>query len=252
MDMRLGLRRPDVAGETSWDFFAPEGGEDRPLIVFIHGGGWISGDRTMYRDEAPWWVEQGFACACIDYRLAPLYRFPHPIASVQMFFAYARTDEFAAQAGMKPRQVLAMGNSAGGHLALMSALAPNVLGQDQPAVRCDAAVALCPITDLRSPEADGFDMSVSYIEELMGGPLPGKDAELAAASPILYAAEPGAPVLMICGDSDVIVPHEQTLRMHEALPGSRAQVLAGEGHTFSYPGWIKIRQEALAFFQELA
>lgn len=252
MDMRLGLRRPDVAGESTWDFFAPEGGEDRPLIVFIHGGGWISGDRTMYRDEAPWWVEQGFACACIDYRLAPLYRFPHPIASVQKFFAYAQSDEFAAQAGMKPSRVLAMGNSAGGHLALMAALAPTVLGQDEIAMRCDAAAAICPITDLRTPEADGFDMSVSYIEELMGGLLEGKEAELEAASPISYAHEPGGPVLMICGDNDVIVPHEQTLRMNLALSSSRAIVLPGEGHTFSYPGWMRIREEALAFFREQA
>ena len=113
---------PVEGGELGFDFFRPEGEGPFPLVVFLHGGGWISGDRTMYRDEAIWLAPQGFACACINYRLAPLYPFPVPVADCQAFVRFARTNHETL--AIDPNQITAMGNSAGGHLALMLGLCP--------------------------------------------------------------------------------------------------------------------------------
>ncbi len=248
MQVWLGLKYADSVGPLGWDLFAPDGGGPWPLVVFIHGGGWISGDRTMYRDEAAWWVDEGFAAACIDYRLAPLYPWPHPAASVQAFFRQSRESGFPGFEGPRFSHVFAMGNSAGGHLALMAGLCPADLMTGVSARRADAVAAICPITDLRHPVEDGFDLSIEYVVQLMGGSLDGRSAELTAASPMAYCEMP-VPVFIACGDEDDIVPDSQSLRMANALADAELLLLPGEGHTFTFSAWQTIRARARDFFR---
>jgi acetyl esterase/lipase len=97
-----------------------------PVIVHVHGGGWRRGSRRVplprlgagFYDEL---AARGFAVAAIDYRLSGEARYPAALEDVRAAIGWVR--EHAAEYGMDPGRVFAWGDSAGGHLALMAALA---------------------------------------------------------------------------------------------------------------------------------
>jgi arylformamidase len=109
-----------------------------PLLVFIHGGYW----RALSADECAMWageaLDAGFSFASINYTLAPT-------ATLERIVTQCRTalDWLLESAGLEPARVVVAGSSAGGHLAAMVTTA-----NPQP-VRCDGAVLLSGVFDLR-------------------------------------------------------------------------------------------------------
>jgi acetyl esterase/lipase len=236
-----------------FDLLRPESDQPLPLVVFLHGGGWISGDRSMYHDEAAWLAPQGYACACIEYRLAPLYPFPACVQDVQAFIRYARAN--AATLGIDPNRIATMGNSAGGHLAQMSVLCSETFGAetDPHLHRANAAIAICGISTLDQPAESHFDIALSFVEQFMGGPFFGNEANYKKASPLTYANGKTAPILLIHGTDDEIVPIQQSRNLTAALQNAgntpEFHELNGEGHSFSYPGWTRIRELSTDFLR---
>lgn len=103
--------------------------EAPPLFVFIHGGSWTSGTK---RDEPVWLVTKlGFAAASIDYRLTTQAAFPAPVKDCKAAIRFLRSH--AWEYGYDPDRIGVLGNSAGGHLALLLGLTP-----DDPDLDCDA------------------------------------------------------------------------------------------------------------------
>ena len=139
----------------TFDFFRPDNGVP-PLLVFLHGGGWISGDKSMYREEAVWFAERGFACACISYRLAPLHPFPCAVEDALAFVRYARNE--AEELQIDANRIGAMGNSAGAHLAAMLGVLPD---------RVQAVADVCGITDLTNPRDVHLPIAMAFLEQFM-------------------------------------------------------------------------------------
>ncbi|MBS1721963.1 MAG: alpha/beta hydrolase [Armatimonadetes bacterium] len=245
---------PVSGGSLKFDFMRPDGEGPYPLVVFIHGGGWISGDKSMYREEAGWLVPQGFACACIEYRLAPLYPFPVPVADCQAFVRYAR--ENATQLGIDRENVTAMGNSAGGHMALMLGLCQNRFDEsDSLAERVDAVVDICGLTDLRNPRQANYELAMAFLEQFMDGPYEGREDVWAQASPVTYVRDVEARFLVIHGTQDEVVPIAQSEELVRLLQAQGGEVkfcpLEDEGHSFTYEGWDRIRSEYLGFLTKV-
>lgn len=243
-----------AGGETlRYDFFAPD--HRAPLVVLIHGGGWISGDRTMHRDEAIWLAEQGFAAACVSYRLAPLYPFPAAVADVQSFVRHAR--EQAAELNIDSDRIAALGNSAGGHLALMLGLCPIAFdgGASDGSFRANAVVDICGITDLRNPHVIHHPISISFLEEFMGTHFEEGDERWSAASPITYARSADTPVLILHGTLDDVVRIDQSDALARSLVAAGADVnlieMEGEGHSFTWEAWSEMRGHYLAFLKRV-
>lgn len=244
---------PVQDGSLSFDYFRPDGDGPFPLVVFLHGGGWISGDRTMYRDEAIWLVPQGYACACIDYRLAPLYPFPTPVADCQAFIRYVR--EGAQALAVDPNRITAMGNSAGGHLALMLGLCPRDLDRNGAAAeRVNSVVDICGIADLRNPQVEHFPISMSFLEQFMDGGYQGREELWTEASPMTYLDEGQGRYLILHGTEDDVVPVSQSERLAEQLTTkglpNRFVPLQGEMHSFTHSGWNQIRTEYTQFLSQ--
>lgn len=240
--------------KLGFDFIAPESDTPLPWIVFLHGGGWVSGDRSGYHEEAAWYAEQGFATICLSYRLAPLHPFPCAVADIKAALAHLKSR--AEELGIDPTKGSAFGNSAGGHLALMAALPIPDLPCGEETVR--AAVAICPITDLRNPRENHFPISFSFMEQFIPDfdSVLGEDG-LAQASPMVYLSGLESHLMLAHGSDDDIVPvaQSQTFAAAAAELGDERGLeviyhqMPGEGHSFTYPAWMKMREDALEFLK---
>ena len=116
------------AGERhSLDVYAPEGTGPFPVLVFLYGGGWDSGDRAIYRFLGGAFASHGLVVVIPDYRLYPSVRFP---AFLQDCAAALRwTRDTIGQYGGEPGPFFLMGHSAGAYNAAMLGLDGTWLGE---------------------------------------------------------------------------------------------------------------------------
>ena len=103
------------------DLYLPKGSAKAPALVALHGGGWQAGDRAYYKYWGPFLARNGFALFTIEYRLGKAGVYPAAVYDVKaaVQFVRARAAEFA----IDPDRIGVMGDSAGGYLAAMLALA---------------------------------------------------------------------------------------------------------------------------------
>ena len=115
---------PDPAWQRL-DVYHPKAEAGRlPVIVSIHGGGWVYGDKERYQFYCMSLAQRGFAVVNFTYRLAPEWKFPAGVEDTDSVFRWvlAHADEY----GMDPEHIFAVGDSAGAHmLSLYSALCTN-------------------------------------------------------------------------------------------------------------------------------
>jgi len=102
------------------DAYLPGSPGPYPGVILIHGGGFRDGDRGWEGYLATPLVDAGFAAFSIDYRLAPEFPFPAAVDDVLAAVAWVRAH--AAEYGVDPTAIGAIGESAGGHLAAMLAV----------------------------------------------------------------------------------------------------------------------------------
>lgn len=222
------------------DLYLPETGEGPfPLIVFIHGGGWYSGDKADGQERA--WVtlrNQGYAVASINYRLSR--ETAHPAGLIDCKTAIRFLKANADKYHIDPERVAVSGDSSGGHYALMVALTSDITefedltrgnAEQDSDVRC--AVVWYPATDLaetmrtvQDREYTGFGARFAWsnIERYVGKSIKNVDDErLITASPIHYISEDMPPVLLQHGNADSICPVDQSWRFYR-----QAVAVAGE------------------------
>lgn len=138
-----------------FDLYLPKEGEGPfPLIFFIHGGGWFSGDKTDGQESA--WItlrDKGYAVASINYRLSG--EAPHPAGIIDCKTALRYLKAHADEYHIDTQRIAVSGDSSGGHYALMVALTagnPDFedLTRGNPEQTSDVACAVVwyPATDL--------------------------------------------------------------------------------------------------------
>lgn len=230
------------------DLFLPEQPEGCPLIALIHGGGWISGTRIDFHDTARELNSRGIAAACIGYRLAPLNPFPAAVDDVVTAIGYLRAE--ANQHGYDPARIVAMGNSAGGHLACMAGL-KGKLSTGESAERANGVVSICAITDLRKPHESHFPVAFSFLDQFMQVSESEAPDQYEEASPLRYVDQDAPPFLLFHGCNDDIVPCDQSRKLFDALvqAGVPAEIrlLEREGHSFLLSTWNQIVDDAVEF-----
>ena len=234
-----------------FDMLAPDSDRPLPLVVCIHGGGWISGDKEDMHEIVALFAQNGYAAAAPQYRLAPLYPFPAAVLDVMNFVRYARAN--AKDLNVDGDRVASFGNSAGGHLASMLGVLDKLPSEPAgtPSSRVQAVVDLCGIADIDDPEIQNNPIAWAFLEKLMDKPYEGNEAEFKLASPASHVDSRSAPFLIIHGEADDIVPVDQSERMAAALRGHQVPVefikLPDEGHGFSPQAWPLLAQTALSF-----
>jgi acetyl esterase/lipase len=89
----------------------------RPVIVFLHGGGWVNGSKKQYRFVAEALTSRGYLVVVPAYRLYPIARFPAFVEDAAQAVAWTR--KHAAEFGGDPQRLFVMGHSAGAHIAAL-------------------------------------------------------------------------------------------------------------------------------------
>src|SRR5205085_7191809 len=97
------------------DLFLPKGPRDFPVVFFVHGGGWRTGNKEMYTAIGEVFARNGIGAAVINYRLSPNVSHPAHIEDVAR--AFARTKANIARYGGRPDRSVCCGHSPGGHPA---------------------------------------------------------------------------------------------------------------------------------------
>lgn len=116
---------PDKKWQTL-DVYRPAdaGSKKLPVIVSVHGGGWVHGDKEGYQFYCMSLAQRGFAVVNFSYRLAPENKFPASLEDTTAVFAWVL--EHAEEYGFDSENVFAVGDSAGGHnLMMFTALCVN-------------------------------------------------------------------------------------------------------------------------------
>lgn len=93
------------------DFWKAAGNGPRPLLVSIHGGGWITGDKTQKMPAFQPFLDKGISCASINYRLAPDHPLPAPVHDAARAIQFLRTK--AVDWNINPGRIALTGPSAG-------------------------------------------------------------------------------------------------------------------------------------------
>lgn len=135
-----GLRYLGSAADPSLDLFVPrEAGQKLPVVVWVHGGAWISGSKE---DVAPYLqilAAYGYAVAGVGYSISPEASYPTAVRELNRALGYLR--ENAATYGLDPNRIVLAGDSAGAQLAAQLAL---IITNPEYASRTGVAPAAAP------------------------------------------------------------------------------------------------------------
>jgi acetyl esterase/lipase len=218
-----------------------------PLVIYIHGGEWVGGDKSEVHTEdftVPTLNEltsHGYVVASINYRLAPVYPFPAMIQDARCAVRYFRANH--ALYGIDPNRIAAWGSSAGGHLSnLLGTAASNSSWDDGEWLGVSSDVEA--VVDWFGPS----DLNTLLTESLQHSP-PGPSATLipetfgttnptplAADSPVFYIAPGNPPFLVQYGVDDASVYPDQSTELYGDLVTSAVTTtlvpVQNAGHQF--------------------
>ena len=249
------------------DLRVPPGHTPRPLIVWIHGGGWLFGSRRRLPPNLflhrlhDRMLEAGYAVAAVDYRLAREAGLPAMLLDLKAASRWLRAH--AAEFELDPQRVVLWGESAGAHLALLLGMCTLLEGLPRSGECLDQSEAPQAIVDWYGPTdfaalpADGRTATnAQEVGSATDRPLSvlkqGCDWTEGQMSPISYVRPDLPPIFVAHGTHDSQVPVDQSRRFVEALTAAGARVeyleVPGAEHVWvGAPSTTEIVDRSLAF-----
>jgi arylformamidase len=111
------------------DVYSPKKGKDAPVVLFIHGGEWMKGDKADVSYKPKFFNENGIVFVSVNYRLSPKHAHPAHVGDIAAAVRWVR--DHASDIGASPSKIFLMGHSAGCHLATLTALDPRILEKEK-------------------------------------------------------------------------------------------------------------------------
>jgi acetyl esterase/lipase len=196
-------------------------GSPVPVAVFYHGGGWVRGDWTQFRPQAARLNALGMLTVLVEYRTAgPVAATEDAVAAMNAVF------EVAPDLGGDTERIVAIGGSAGGHLALATAVLE--LPNTNPDRRPSALVLLNPVTNTSCEFPLGFGRR--HFDN---------DDHALRYSPLWHVGADIPPALVMHGTADTAVHCDNSVEFVEKvrLHGGHAEIVLypGQRHGFFNP-----------------
>ena len=218
------------------DVYSPEEGENHPVLIFVHGGGWSRFNKELFAPAAMKLLPERMVVVIPDHTLYPHAGYEQMTREVAAAISW--TLENAGQHGGDPRRVVVAGHSSGGHLVSLAVMIPRFLE-----AHGHTRDELCGALYISS----GYDLHAQYAYEqtkdsggdtelmrTMAG-ITGGVENFSAASPINYVRPGLPPTLILHGDADQTIPVEIARAFHRALQEtgspSELKVYPGRGHS---------------------
>lgn len=221
------------------DIYLPHNpGKALPLIVWIHGGAWLSNDKyadmSYMKNTIKGFIDSGYALASIDYRYSTEAVFPAQIQDCNQAieFLYRHASEYH----IDQNRIAVIGFSAGGHLASLLALSNNNAVEDFYPAHTEIHFRIRLALDFYGPSdlvmvSGSPDTSVNNARNpvsILLGALPVDRPDLAKkASPVTYIDRNDPPFLIVQGEKDQSVPNTQSrmLRSWLTLAGVKNKLI---------------------------
>jgi acetyl esterase len=209
--------------------YRPKGDGPFPLLVFIHGGGFVAGNLETHDNACRYLCRRTPCCVvAVDYRLAPEHQFPAPLEDCYEATAWAVKN--AAKLGGASGKVAVIGDSGGGNLAAAVCL----MARDRkgPVMRCQVLVN--PALDFARWDNKDFPYRLFleyYLKE-------GKDATNPYASPLRAESFKGLPpAFIVTGEKDVLRDEGEDYAAKLRQAGVSANVYRQQGAGHLGPLW---------------
>lgn len=222
------------AGNLCLDLYLPNGNGPFPALICLHGGAWLRGSQRQYKSWGPWLAKRGYAVVAVDYRLSSQVSPAWPGVWEDVCRALDWLIAHAPALNIDTGRLGTIGDSAGAHMAAMLSL------HESTANRIRAVVGVYGIYDLvdwwrvTQPPKRTDDP----VQKLMGRSYMEATADYESFSPLhrmqALKSHPGAKYLIIHGNEDAIVHHNQSERFVATLRDKDADVedtlVPGAGH----------------------
>ncbi len=225
----LDVYRPQKDGNgTPLGTQGAGGPEKLPVIVSVHGGGWVYGDKERYSFYCMDLAKRGFVVVNFNYRLAPEYKYPAPVEDINLVMEWCF--ENADAYGLDMDRLFAVGDSAGAHLlAIYACICTNAeyaanYGFEVPEGIVFRAVALnCGQYEVRLDATADKMMKELAVDLLPEG---GTAEEQKLVSPNRHITGDFPPTFFMTAPKDYLLPQAQILQM--------ALVIAGVDFTYRF------------------
>ena len=245
------------------DVYLPPENHPAPAVLLIHGGGWTGGDKADKRGESisSTLSAAGYAVFAINYQLAhkegdtAVWKgaWPQNVYDCKSALRFMRKE--AKRFGIDPNRIAVMGESAGGHLALLLGSTAHVDDLNHGGLYTDQRNTVKCIVDFYGVP----DLTDSFLKGL-NGPFKGATeqetaANIRRASPVNYIDAKVPPMLIVHGTMDKTVPIETSQRLVDRLQqlGAIYQFVEvpGAGHSFNLqPKEMDLRPVVLDFLKK--
>ncbi len=182
-----------------------------PVVVFIHGGSWSSGNKNGYEFVGRAFAAQGFLTLVANYRLHPQHPFPAFVEDAALTLDWAT--RHSAEYGGDEHQVFALGHSAGAYNLALAILDPRYLtklGTDVSAIK--------GIATLAGP-FDFLPLDSAITKDVFGA-----INNLSETQPVNFARREVPPFLILHGSADTTVYPKNAAALNRALQNAGANV----------------------------
>lgn len=244
--------------DLKMDIIYPEDKSKKyPCVVWICGGAWLRLDRSAHLAYLTELARSGFVVASVEYRTTNEGPFPIQLTDVKAGIRYLRA--LSGRYNIDPERFGVMGESAGGYLAAMAALAEDkafdVGAFTEYSSKVQAACPWYPPTDVTGfPYPSPVEAAASMESMLLGKNVMLNQEEALQICPVSFVRKDAPPFLIIHGDNDHTVPFSQGEILHDKLEKAGADVklliLEGADHADMPFFQEELWQRIIAFFKE--
>jgi acetyl esterase len=200
--------------------YRPPDADSAPVLIFIHGGGFVAGSRDVHGPDFRWFADRGWLTISIDYPLSSANQHLWDVVEGQLGCALAWVTANAAKYGGDLTRLSLSGDSAGGNLAINTAyMAANgtlasSCGGPRPVI--SAVSALYPVVDVAG-FYDNADLVLGAVSRDMAGAYTGGSPQefpqrYSAVASATHISPKAPPTLILMGAADHLVPTEGTYR----------------------------------------
>lgn len=204
-----------IYSKNTMDVYLPEGRTDTTkVILLLHGGWWVGGDKEELQENAEYFQDKGFAVVSMNYRLAGPTESVHPAQQIDIAAAINYISSKAFEWKVSPDKLALAGVSAGAHLALLYTYTNNVNNKVKTVISISGPTNFTEEMDITNPVVA---QAAAALKLFLGKSFQEDPQLYLQASPLARASSLSKPTLILHGSVDGIVPVKQANDLNAKL-----------------------------------